>query len=142
MYSVPEKMKLSKNFILSEFACKDGSKNILVDYELVQLLQQLRDTIGKPVVITSGYRTEAYNKRCGGIATSHHLTGKAADIKITGMTPLQVALAADKIGFKGIGVYPTFTHVDVAGSVTGKKLYWRTDRAGKQTFYKSLAEIK
>lgn len=142
MYSVPENMKLSKNFILSEFACKDGSKTITVDYELVQLLQKFRETLGKPITITSGYRTVAYNKRCGGIATSHHLTGKAADIKISGMTPLEVAKAADKIGFKGIGVYPTFTHVDVVGSVSGKKLYWRTDKAGKQTFCKSLAEMK
>lgn len=128
--------------MLSEFACKDGSKTITVDCGLIDNLQQLRDTIGKPIVITSGYRTAAYNKRCGGISTSHHLTGKAADIKVTGMTPLQVALAADKVGLKGIGVYPTFTHVDVCGSVTGKKLYWRTNSAGKQTFYKSLAEMK
>jgi len=138
MYQVPENMKLSKNFILSEFACKDGSKKILVSYELVEKLQKLRDALGKPVVVTSGYRTVAYNKRCGGISTSHHLTGKAADIKVSGMTPLQVALGADKIGFKGIGVYPTFTHVDIVGSVVGKKLYWRTDSAGKQTFIKSL----
>jgi uncharacterized protein YcbK (DUF882 family) len=142
MYQVPENMRLSKNFVLSEFACKDGSKQIMVDYELVEKLQKLRDVLGKPIVITSGYRTVAYNKKCGGISTSHHLTGKAADIKVSGMTPLQVALAADKIGLKGIGVYPTFTHVDVVGSVAGKKLYWHTNSAGKQTFYKSLAEMK
>ena len=138
MYSVPKNMRIATNFLLSEFACKDGSKTVIVDYELVEKLQRLRDKVGKPVVITSGYRTAAYNKRCGGISTSHHLTGKAADIKVSGMTPLQVALEADKIGFKGIGVYPTFTHVDIVGSVVGKKLYWRTDSAGKQTFIKSL----
>ena len=138
MYSVPENMRLSKNFILSEFACKDGSKEIAVDYELVQLLQKLRDSLGKPITITSGYRTVAYNKKCGGISTSHHLTGKAADIKVFGMTPLQVALAADKMGFKGIGVYPTFTHVDVAGSVVGAKLYWKQNSAGAKTIVKSL----
>lgn len=142
MYQVPENMKLSKNFVISEFACKDGSKEILVDYELIEKLQKLRDTLSKPVVVTSGYRTVAYNKKCGGISTSHHLTGKAADIKVSGMTPLQVALAADKIGFLGIGVYPTFTHVDVGGSVAGKKIYWRTDKAGIKSFVKSLAAIK
>lgn len=142
MYSVPKNTRLSKNFILSEFACKDGSKNILVDYELVEKLQKLRDQLGKPIRITSGYRTAAYNKKCGGISTSHHLTGKAADIKITGMTPLQVALAADKIGFLGIGVYPTFTHVDVAGNGKGGKLYWQQDKTGKKTMLKSLNEAK
>lgn len=142
MFNVPENMKLSKNFAISEFACKDGSKEVIVDYELVQLLQKLRDQIGKPVSITSGYRTPAYNKKCGGIATSNHLAGKAADIKITGMTPLAVALAADKIGFKGIGVYPTFTHVDVQGSVAGAKIYWKQNSAGVKTMIKSLAEAK
>ena len=78
MYSVPEDLRLSKNFTLSEFACNDGSKEITVNYELIELLQQLRDTLGKPIKVTSGYRTVTYNKKCGGIATSHHLTGKAA----------------------------------------------------------------
>ena len=142
MYQVPEDMKLSKNFTLREFACKDGSKEITVDYKLVQLLQKLRDALGKPITVTSGYRTVIYNKRCGGISTSHHLTGKASDLIVAGKTPLEVARWADEVGFKGIGVYPTFTHVDVVGSVTGKKLYWRTDKSGKQTFYKSLDEMK
>jgi len=138
MYSIPVDMKLSKNFNISEFACNDGSRNITVDYELVGLLQKLRDTLNRPINVTSGYRTAEYNKKCGGIPTSHHLTGKAADIKITGMTPLQVALAADKIGFKGIGVYPTFTHVDVCGSAAGAKLYWKQNNAGVKTIVKSL----
>jgi uncharacterized protein YcbK (DUF882 family) len=135
-------MKLSKNFVLSEFACHDGSKEIIVDYELVQLLQKMRDQLGKSIEITSGYRTAAYNKKCGGISTSNHLTGKAADIKIAGMTPLQVALIADKIGFKGVGVYPTFTHVDVCGSAAGAKLYWRQNTAGVKTIIKSLSQAK
>ena len=138
MYNVPESMKLSKNFTLSEFACRDGSEIIMVDYQLIDLLQQLRDTLGKSVRITSGYRTAAYNKECGGIPTSHHLTGKAADIKVSGLSPLELAKAADRIGFKGIGVYPTFTHVDVVGSVSGKKIYWVKDRAGVRKFINSL----
>ena len=138
MYSVPESMKLSKNFAISEFACNDGSKEITVDCELVQLLQKMRDTLGKPITVTSGYRTVTYNKKCGGIATSHHLTGKAADLKVSGVTPLEVAKAADKMGFMGIGVYPTFTHVDVCGSVTGKKIYWKQNPAGVKFFVKGL----
>ena len=138
MYSVPENMKLSKNFALSEFACKDGSENITVDYQLIDLLQQLRDILGKSIRITSGYRTVTYNKECGGIPTSHHLTGKAADIKVSGMTPLELAKAADRIGFKGIGIYPTFTHVDVGGSVSGAKIYWVTDKAGNKKYVNKL----
>jgi zinc D-Ala-D-Ala carboxypeptidase len=138
MFSVPESMKLSKNFAISEFACNDGSKDIMVDYELVQFLQKMRDALGKSITVTSGYRTATYNKKCGGISTSHHLTGKAADIKIAGMSPLEVAYMADKIGFRGIGVYPTFTHVDVGP----QKLYWKQNSAGVKTMIKSLAEAK
>ena len=138
MYSVPEDLRLSKNFTLSEIACNDGSKEITVNYELIELLQQLRDILGKPVKVTSGYRTVTYNKKCGGIATSHHLTGKAADLKVSGVTPLEVAKAADEMGFMGIGVYPTFTHVDVCGSVTGKKIYWKQNSKGVKSYITKL----
>jgi uncharacterized protein YcbK (DUF882 family) len=138
MYNVPEGMKLSKNFTLNEFACKDGSKTITIDYELIEKLQHLRDKAGKPVTITSGYRSVAYNKECGGIATSNHLLGKAADIKISRMTPLEVAKLTDTFGFKGIGVYPTFTHVDVQGSTNGKKIYWKQDANGVKRFVNEL----
>lgn len=138
IYKVSGNLKLSKNFVLSEFACKDGSEDITVDYELIDLLQKMRDALGKPVKVTSGYRTVTYNKKCGGIATSHHLTGKAADIKVSGMTPLELAKIADKIGFLGIGVYPTFTHVDVGGSISGKKIYWKQDTKGAKSFINSL----
>jgi uncharacterized protein YcbK (DUF882 family) len=141
MFIVQESMQLSKNFAIKEFACKDGSKDIVVDYRLVELLQKFRDSVKKIITITSGYRTVAYNKKCGGIATSNHLTGKAADIKIEGLTPLQVAHAADAIGFTGIGVYPTFTHVDVQGTKEGKKLYWKQDAKGVKTIIKSLKEV-
>jgi len=138
MYNIPENMKLSRSFTISEFACNDDSKEIIVDYELVSLLQKMRDTLGKPIKITSGYRTAVYNKSCGGISTSHHLTGKAADIKVTGISPLDLAHVADKTGFKGIGVYPTFTHVDVGP----QKLYWKQNSAGVKTTIKSLSEAK
>ena len=138
MYNVPENMKLSKNFKLSEFACKDGSKTLTIDYELIENLQQLRDKVGKPVTITSGCRSVAYNKKKGGIATSNHLIGKAADIKISSMTPLDVAKLADTLGFLGIGVYPTFTHVDVQGSTNKKKIYWKQGTDGVKHFVDSL----
>lgn len=47
-----------------------------------QVLQPLRDHLGVPVVIRSGYRSEALNRKVGGAPTSQHLTGEAADIKV------------------------------------------------------------
>jgi uncharacterized protein YcbK (DUF882 family) len=143
MYSVPENMRLSKNFILSEFACKDGSKTINVDGLLMMILQTLRDKLGKPVSISSGYRTPSYNASCGGMDNSEHTKGKAADIQVAGVAPIDLAYAVVKVAkdlglLRGIGVYPTFVHVDV-GDYIG---YWYQDHNGKKTFYKSLDDIK
>ena len=49
--------KLSANFTVAEFACKDGSDPVFVDSSLAALLQKIRDHFGRPVVITSGYRS-------------------------------------------------------------------------------------
>ena len=58
--------QLSANFKVREFYCRDGSDPIFVDSELVQCLQKIRNHFGKPVHITSGYRTATYNKAVGG----------------------------------------------------------------------------
>ncbi|MDP4267035.1 MAG: D-Ala-D-Ala carboxypeptidase family metallohydrolase [Bacteroidota bacterium] len=132
-------VQLSKNFKLSEFACKDGSDLVIVDSKLVLDLQTLRDKIGKAINITSAYRSPAYNKQCGGIEHSEHIKGKAADIQVAGVSPLDVAKKADALKlFNGIGVYPTFTHLDI-GDYKG---YWYQDSHGKKTFYKSLAALE
>ena len=104
-------IKLSPNFTLSEFQCRCCGA-VRVDPELVRKLQQLRDRIGKPIAITSGYRCPAHNRAVGGATQSQHLTGKAADITVKGMAPATVADHAEAIGFGGIGRYATFTHVD------------------------------
>ena len=107
--------KLSENFTVSEFACKDGSDKIIIDTELVVLLQKIREHFKKPVTITSGYRNAAYNKKVGGAPNSQHCLGTAADIVISGVTPLEIAQYAEYLLGKsgGIGLYKSFTHVDV-----------------------------
>lgn len=107
--------KLSTNFKVREFACTDGSDPIFIDSELVTILQKIRTHFGASVTITSAYRTPAKNKAVGGQTYSQHLYGKAADIKVKGVTPKQVAAYAEELlpGKGGIGTYGTFTHVDV-----------------------------
>lgn len=105
--------KLSPNFRVEEFACKDGEKVVLIDSELVERLQALRDILGKPININSAYRTLAHNKKVGGQELSPHLAGQAADIVCPGYPPSEVAKAAETVGFRGIGLYDTFVHVDV-----------------------------
>lgn len=104
--------KLSANFKVKEFACKDGADKILIDTELVSMLQKIRDNFKKPVKITSGYRTESHNKKVGGTSNSYHKKGMASDIQISGIHPVLVAMYAEKINASGIGVYKNFVHVD------------------------------
>lgn len=110
--------KLSANFRVKEFACTDGSDPIFIAPELVTVLQKIRTHFGRAVTINSAYRTPTKNKACGGSTYSQHLYGRAADIKVSGITPKKVAEYADKIlqGKGGIGIYDTFTHIDVRDS--------------------------
>lgn len=107
--------KVSANFRVKEFACTDGSDPIFIDSDLVNVLQKIRTHFGKSVTITSAYRTPGKNKAVGGQVYSQHLYGRAADIKVGGVTPAKVAAYAEKLLPKkgGIGIYKTFTHIDV-----------------------------
>lgn len=104
--------KLSNNFKVREFACKDGSDKILIDSDLVELLQKIRNNFNKPVKITSGYRTVEHNKKVGGEKNSYHLKGQASDFQVVGINPILVAMYCEKINAGGIGVYKNFTHID------------------------------
>ena len=107
--------KLSTNFRVREFACNDGSDPVFIDTELVEVLQKIREHFGKPVTITSAYRTPSHNSKEGGTFYSQHLYGKAADIKVQGISPSKVADYAKTIlkNYGGIGIYSSFTHIDV-----------------------------
>lgn len=105
--------QLSEHFKDTEFMCRDGSWLVRVHPQLLKKLESLRDYLKVPIIIVSGYRTVAYNKKVGGEMNSYHLRGMAADIKVPGYTPQQVADVARKLGFGGIGIYVAFTHIDV-----------------------------
>lgn len=107
--------KLSTNFKVREFACTDGTDPIFIDSELVNVLQKIRAHFGKAVTITSAYRTPGRNKAVGGEMYSQHQYGRAADIKVKGVSPEKVAAYAETLlkSRGGIGTYSTFTHIDV-----------------------------
>ena len=76
--------QLSPAFKVREFRCRDGSDVVMIDESLVVLLQCIREHFGKPITITSGYRTAAHNAAVGGAKSSQHLLGRAADIQVQG----------------------------------------------------------
>lgn len=108
-------IKLSNNFKVSEFACKDGSDVIFIAPDLVDVLQKIRNHFGKPVNINSAYRTPTYNNKVDGAKYSQHLYGTAADIRINGVSPKDIASYAETLLFNtgGIGIYNNFVHIDV-----------------------------
>lgn len=117
-------MKISKNFSLDEFTRSEtahiqGIDNTPETEQIINLcalvhhvLQPLRDHYGQPVKISSGYRCPALNKAVGGVPTSQHMRGQAADIKITGVAPTQIAdYIANHLTYDQLIIYPTFVHV-------------------------------
>lgn len=117
-------MRLTKNFSLEEFECKCGCKmpadieeNIK---ELADNLQALRDVIGR-IDLTNAYRCKEHNADVGGAIDSQHIKGKAADIKSNALSPSEIAsivedlMKNEKFKTGGIGIYNTFTHVDIRG---------------------------
>lgn len=112
----------SAHFKLSEFKCKDGTAVPTKYYgncqKLMNLLEEIRTACGnRAITVTSGYRTESYNKKVDGAKQSQHLYAAAADIKVSGKSASEVYKLCDRlVGSRGgVGKYSTFTHVDVRG---------------------------
>jgi uncharacterized protein YcbK (DUF882 family) len=88
----------------------------------LRIVDELRDSFGKPCRILSSYRSPDYNKAVGGASSSQHLEFTALDIAFDGISPQRVydrllewAKAGKFTG--GLGIYPTsgFVHIDTRG---------------------------
>ena len=122
--------RLAPDFKVREFRCKDGTDTVMVDETLTVVLQCIREHFGKPVTITSGYRTAAHNAAVGGAKSSQHLLGRAADIRVQGVSVENVAAYAESLmpDWGGVGRYPVkagrttgWVHVDTRA----EKARWR-----------------
>ena len=110
------------NFTYDEWKCNDGTNYILNDPENPRIAQLVRDHFGVPVTLTSGFRSKSYNAKIGGSSSSQHCLGTAADIKVSGVDPIAVAIflsSLPEFATKGgIGCYSHdsniggFTHFD------------------------------
>ena len=122
--------RLAPDFKVRELRCKDGTDAVMVDETLMLLLQCIREHFGKPVTITSAYRTPAHNAKAGGAKFSQHLYGRAADIRVQGVSVEDVAAYAESLmpDWGGVGRYPAkagraagWVHVDTRAD----KARWR-----------------
>ena len=88
--------KITNNFSMEEFTRSETAEKLGIRNEpdnraklaivnlCTKLLQPLREAYGKPIHINSGYRCPELNKAVGGVATSQHQKGEAADLSIDG----------------------------------------------------------
>lgn len=117
------KQKVSKHFTYDEFECKCGCGTMQIDAQFLQSLEQLRELIGVPIHVTSGYRCPEHPETIKR-PNSYHVQGMAADIYAPDMDLLDLYFAAERIGnFRngGIGLYtyhpqlgkPGFIHTDI-----------------------------
>lgn len=105
---------IAPHFKLSEFACP-CCRQVILHPLLLKKLSKLREMVDRPIYINSGYRCPRYNLKVGGIKTSYHLLGLAADVRAEGMSALELLEYAEIINFSGIGFYEkkNFLHLDV-----------------------------
>ena len=122
--------RLAPDFKVRELRCRDGTDTVMVDEVLTVVLQCIREYFGKAVTITSGYRTAAHNAAVGGAKSSQHLLGRAADIRVQGVSVEDVAAYAESLmpDWGGVGRYPVkagrttgWVHVDTRAD----KARWR-----------------
>ena len=111
--TVPARLWRWPDFSPAEIACR-GTGKLRINEDALDKLQGLRTTLGKPMIVNSGYRSPEHNKRVGGAAQSMHLEGKAFDISMANHDPASFIAAARAAGFMGIGTYPrsNFIHID------------------------------
>ncbi|MEI4235243.1 YcbK family protein [Roseovarius sp. D22-M7] len=111
---VPERLWRWKNFSPAEIACR-GTGQIKLHPEALDKLQALRDRLGKPLIVNSGYRSPEHNRAVGGAKRSKHMEGTAFDISMANHDPKTFEQAAREVGFLGFGTYPrsNFMHVDL-----------------------------
>lgn len=129
---------ISKDFSYREFeasreAKKKGICNVITTtsvrdaiYELViEVLQPLRDVWGEPLHVNSGYRCKELNELVGGVPTSQHVKGEAADIAAD--NPYELAYLARnlKLPYDQMILYPEFVHFShkLSGEQRGQILY-------------------
>ncbi len=115
--------------------CRVTGEEVAIDPRLVRVLTQLAATYNRPIQLISGHRTTLAK---GTSETSQHTTGRAADIRIAGVTIDELRRTAIELGAGGVGLYPEkgFVHIDVRQRA---KFHWIYTEAGGEQPYERFA---
>lgn len=130
--------RISPNFTFEEFTYSDTAKahrinNAITEWDvrdniisLVQnILQPARDAWEEPMFIKSGYRCKELNELVGGVESSQHRKGQAADVGVS--DPYEFAKLVKKMNlpYDQMIIYPTFVHLSYKknGENRGQLLY-------------------
>ncbi len=155
-YQFPRKITFSE-MIASQTATRKGIDNSPKDDKTMRnivstarWLQRLRDRIfyvtgiTRPVIISSGFRSEALNVDIGGSVSSYHCRGLAADIWVPGFTPYELAMfiqdqpalmeAVDQL----ILEFQSWVHVGILGETRGQVFTKQHDEAGDTVYLTGL----
>jgi hypothetical protein len=121
---LPNGAYCTENFLWAELLVAQTQMPSLLVLEnlacVANRLQALRDTVfqNSVVIITSGWRSENYNKEIGGASQSKHLSGQAIDFCVMKFPPSKVQTFLKNFS-GGLGAYRNFTHIDI-----GAKRRW------------------
>lgn len=143
-------MQLSEHFSLSELtsseiAVRKGLDNLPTEIALQNLgrlaekLEEVRKVLGKPIMINSAYRSPEVNSAVGGVKTSQHCVGCAADIRVPSMTPDEVvkAIVASRIQYDQlIREFDSWTHISIPNEpdATPRNQTLIIDKAGTRPY--------
>jgi len=147
-------MNMPPNFTIAELtfsqtATRNGIDNTPDDEALINLaqlawtLQEIRDGIKSPIIVSSGYRGLALNSAIGGSKTSAHMKGMAADISTPSMTPLELAqwIAENIAGYDQIiHEFSKWVHLGLSDTPRGQLLTAMKEN-GKTVYKHGLIEV-
>ena len=99
------------SFSFKELACQETGE-IALPIDFLKELQKLRDAYGKPMIITSGYRSPRHSIEAKKSSPGYHTQG-AVDVAVSGEDAIQLLKTALNLGSTGIGINtPSFIHLD------------------------------
>ena len=106
---------------------------------LAEKLEEVRKVLGKPIMINSAFRSIEVNAAVGGVKSSQHCLGCAADIRVPGMTPDEVvrAIMASKIQYDQlIREFDSWTHISIPNTpnATPRNQTLIIDKAGTRPY--------